>query len=86
MEKRPMYSVTVRAARWTTISLREINDGLFALEVAKVDSGTPEVVRFEPQTIVVQLDNLVTIGGMIHDLGLARLSPKKGEEEDPKEA
>lgn len=79
-DRRPMYSKTVRGSRWATISLREMDDGIFALEVAKVDAGDSGP-RFEPQTILVRQENLLTIGWMIQCFGQERLGSKEKEED-----
>ena len=71
MNEKQMYSETLRSVGGTIFSLREVDDRVFLLEVARVSGGD-----YKPQTILVNEEGFFLINDMFQRLAKARFSPK----------
>lgn len=60
MERVPAHSECFRVSGNTSVSLKEVSNGTFVLEVGRVSGDS-----YEPQRMLVNIDGLLALGALI---------------------
>ncbi|HVT19729.1 MAG TPA: hypothetical protein VHQ90_26535 [Thermoanaerobaculia bacterium] len=73
MADEKLYSECIRGSGEIILSLRQLNQDTFCLEVGRLDKS----LSFQHAQIVVEQTNLFLLGGLIHRYGLSTIPPEK---------
>jgi hypothetical protein len=73
MAETRMYSETICVDDRLSVTVRDLRENVFAVEVASVEGTT-----YEPQRLLLDLDGLMRVGSMIRDYAQYRF-PQRGE-------